>query len=64
MAYPRIKLCDRQIILVSGFTTAREAAGKTGHLVIIDKSTLEAVATANREAVAFGYVHGKWFPAA
>ena len=64
MAYPKIKLRDRQIVLVSGFKAPMGAAGENDRAVIIDKVTLEEVATAHKDAVAFGYVKGKWFPAA
>ena len=64
MAYPTIKLRDRQIILVSGFSRPTDTAGRRRPPVITDETMLKAVATANGEAVAFGYVKGKWFPAA
>jgi hypothetical protein len=64
MAYPIIKLCDRQIIVVSGFRTSTDPAGWNGPPVILDETMLKAVATGNSEAVAFGYVKGRWFPAA
>jgi hypothetical protein len=64
MAYPTIKLRDRQIIVLSGFKTPTDMAGRNGPPVVIDEIMLKAVATANRDAVAFGYVKGRWFPAA
>jgi hypothetical protein len=64
MAYPTIKLGDRHIIVVSGFKAPTDAPGRAGDPVITDEATLKAVAAATKEAVAFGYVHGKWFPAA
>ena len=65
MAFPTIKLSDeRQIIVVSGFDQPRGVADKRRQPVVIDKSTLVAVAAAHKDAVAFGYVRGNWFPAA
>ena len=64
MAFPTIKLSDRHIIVVSGFKMATKTSGKTNEPVIIHESALKAVAAANKEAVAFGYVNGAWFPAA
>ncbi len=65
MAFPTIKLSnERQIIVVSGFDHPRGAADKRLQPVVIDKSTLEAVAATHKDAVAFGYVRGHWFPAA
>lgn len=64
MAFPTITLKDRHIIVVSGFRIATDASGRTDELVIIHEAALKAVAAANKEVVAFGFVNGAWFPAA
>ena len=64
MSYPKIKLPDREIIVLSGFDQTRCVDGKTRQPVIVDISTLASVAAAHEDAVAFGYVKRKWWPAA
>ena len=64
MAYRKFELNRREIILLSGFNSQASVDGKEATIVVIDKRKLEAVAAAHNDAVAFGYVRGKWMPAA
>jgi hypothetical protein len=64
MAYPKIKLNRREIILLNGFERHQSSQGKVEPAVVIDKRKLEAVAAGHSDAVAFGYVRGRWMPAA
>ena len=71
MALPTISISDRDIILLSGYETVCED-GTTLHvvpgtrcvLVIRDESSLRAIVHNDNEAVAYGYVAGRWVPAA
>lgn len=58
MCFPRIDVRDRKVILLSGFRR------NDGRLTITDEEKLEVTAQRYRNAVAFGYVAGKWVPAA
>ncbi len=58
MSYPTIDIDERPIILLSGFEET------THGLVITAKDRLQEAAKKHRDAVAFGYVSGKWLPAA
>jgi hypothetical protein len=60
MSCPTIDIDKKRIILLSGF--ARRRTGKP--LAVTDKEQLEEAAKTHRDAVAFGYVSGKWMPAA
>ncbi len=58
MSYPTVNIDEGPIILLSGFEeTARG-------LVITAKDGLEEAAKKHLDAVAFGYVSGKWVPGA
>jgi hypothetical protein len=59
MSYPTINIDEKQIILLSGFRTAADK-----RLVVTAPRQLEAAAKRHRDAVAFGYVAGRWMPAA
>ncbi len=61
MSYPTIDLNAKKVILLSGFVRPRRA---NKPLTVRDKKKLEAAAKKHRDAVAFGYVAGKWMPAA
>ena len=58
MSYPTIDIDQKRIILLSGFEKT------TCGLVIAARDRLEEAAKKHRDAVAFGYVSGKWVPAA
>jgi ribosomal protein S2 len=59
MSYPLIQIDERKIVLLSGF---RSEPGK--HVVVTAKRELQAAAKRHSDAVAFGYVSGRWMPAA
>ena len=61
MAFPKIDIHERKIILLSGFRPARPGDGT---IAITDQVKLEEVAGKHRDAIAFGYVSGRWVPAA
>ncbi len=57
----------REIILLSGFKTVtlRSSAPKKPFVVILDERQLErSVKNDNTDAVAYGYVAGRWIAAA
>jgi len=57
MSFPLIH--ERKIVLLSGFRS------EPGNCVIVTaKSELEAAAKRHGDAVAFGFVAGRWMPAA
>ena len=57
--FPTVTIDAKKIILLSGF---RNEAGK--RVVVTAKQKLEEAARRHRDAVAFGYVLGRWMPAA
>jgi len=59
MAFPSITVDDKRVVLLSGF---KSEAGK--RIAVTAKRELVEAARQHREAVAFGYVAGKWRPAA
>ena len=59
MAFPAISVDDKKIILVSGF---RAEADK--RVAITAPTQLIEATRLHRDAVAFGYVDGRWHPAA
>jgi hypothetical protein len=61
MSYPTINIDQKKVILLSGFETKGKA---TRPLVIKARDQLEQAAKRHSDAVAFGYVAGKWMPAA
>jgi hypothetical protein len=66
MACPKVLLRGRTIILLSGFRNRPSARGKlASKLLKIDAlKQLRQSASRNPDAIAFGYVAGKWLPAA
>lgn len=67
MALPTVSIDNREIILLSGFktVTTTESASKKPFVVILDERQLErSVKNDNNDAVAYGYVAGRWFAVA
>lgn len=60
MSFPTIDLKDKKVILLSGFLKHQGSTGVT----VVAKDKLEAAATHHNDAIAFGFVSGKWRPAA
>lgn len=65
MALPTISIDNREIILLSGFEKVQELASGTNSknpfVVIFDERQLEReVKNDNNDAVAYGYVAGRW----
>jgi hypothetical protein len=65
MALPTISIDNREIILLSGFQKVQELASGTNSknlfVVIFDERQLEReVKNDNNDAVAYGYVAGRW----
>ncbi|MGD9669445.1 MAG: hypothetical protein AB7U75_10370 [Hyphomicrobiaceae bacterium] len=65
MAFPKIEFPDRKIILLSGFerSSTNVRAGNP-EVTIADPAKLIIAAQLHRDAIAFGYVQGRWVPAA
>jgi hypothetical protein len=61
MSYPTINIDQKKVILLSGFERKH---GVKSSLVIKSIAQLELAAKKHGDAVAFGYVAGKWMPAA
>lgn len=65
MALPKIVVRDRVIILLSGFDEkAADRSKSTRPVVVHAEAELLKSAKLDRDAVAFGYVGGKWISAA
>lgn len=67
MACPRIEVRGKRVILLSGFRDSVDAASASVVIKEVDvKSADELRQSAKRhpDAVAFGYVAGRWVPAA
>jgi hypothetical protein len=67
MAYPQIDLPTKRVILLSGFRNEVRGAHRRQivepcHIEEIQQ--LRRTAVRHPDAVAFGYVRGKWVPAA
>jgi hypothetical protein len=64
MALPTVSIDNREIILLSGFETVPSEASGTARkpfVVILDERQLErSVKNDNSDAVAYGYVAGRW----
>lgn len=64
MALPTVSIDNRDIILLSGFETVvsgSSGAAKKPFVVILDERELErSVKNDNSDAVAYGYVAGRW----
>jgi len=61
MSCPTIDLDKKKVILLSGF---ERSPSTSEPFSIKAKKDLEKAAKRHRDAVAFGYVSGKWVPAA
>jgi len=61
MSCPTVDLEKKKVILLSGFERTRSASKPFS---IKAKKELEKAAKRHQDAVAFGYVAGKWVPAA
>lgn len=61
MSLPSIDLGDKRVLLLSGFELTRTSHGTVR---IESRGELEKAAERHRDAIAFGYVFGKWVPAA
>jgi hypothetical protein len=59
MAFPTLTIDEKKIILLSGFENRADK-----RVVITAREKLEEASKKHRDAVAFGYVSGKWIPAA
>jgi hypothetical protein len=69
MAHPKIILCGRKIILLSGYNdrvrgNAEEGSDARRGLIVNAEDKLSQAALRDPDAVAFGYVHGEWIAAA
>ncbi len=61
MALPTISIDNREIILLSGFEKVQsETSSKKPFLVILDERELERSVKNDNDAVAYGYVAGRW----
>lgn len=64
MALPTVSIDNRDIILLSGFETVGSTSNgpaKKPFVVILDERELErSVKNDNSDAVAYGYVAGRW----
>ncbi len=56
---PLIQIDEKRIVLLSGFRSEPDK-----RVVVTEKEELEAAAKRHDDAVAFGYVSGRWMPAA
>lgn len=67
MACPKIEVRGKRVILLSGYRDSVDAARSS---VVIKEADVKAadelrrLATRHPDAVAFGYVAGRWVPAA
>ena len=67
MALPKIVVCGKKVILLSGYTRREgEVRNVSGRMdVVVDaKDKLLAAAKRDPDAVAFGYVAGEWVASA
>jgi hypothetical protein len=65
MALPKIVVCGKKVILLSGFKDGAAGASTDRRHVIVDaKDKLRRAAKKNPDAVAFGYVAGEWIASA
>jgi hypothetical protein len=63
MALPTVAVSDRKVILLSGFekvASDRTSVSRADKLVIHDEAKLRTTVKSDNDAVAFGYVAGKW----
>lgn len=68
MPCPKIEVEGRRVIVLSGFQSRVKNTARTGRVVAsIDVESVEELnflAKQHPDAVAFGYVAGRWVPAA
>ncbi len=66
MACPKVVLCGKTVFLLSGYRKPSVLDGKLRRKItkIVAEKELRQSATRHPDAVAFGYVAGKWMPAA
>jgi len=66
MACPKVVLCGKTIFLLSGYRKPTVLRGKVARKVPKIEAVKELRQSASRhpDAVAFGYVAGRWMPAA
>ena len=67
MACPKIEVRGKRVILLSGFHDAVKAARPQvvlGEADVKEADGLRQSARLNPDAVAFGYIAGRWVPAA
>jgi hypothetical protein len=65
MALPKIVVRDRVIVILSGYDKKHEGRDSSSPVIIIrDEQKLRQSAQRDPDAVAFGYVAGKWVSAA
>jgi hypothetical protein len=65
MAFPKIALRGRNVILLSGFKNEIKSTGTVRQGVIVDaEDKLMLAAQRDPDAVAFGYVAGEWVASA
>ncbi len=65
MALPKVTVRDREVVLLSGFERPkREQETPRSVLVIRDEDKLRRSVMKDRDAVAFGYVAGRWIASA
>ena len=65
MAMPTISVNDREVVLVSGYELKpAETAAARATVIILDETNLIRTVKNDNDAVAFGYVSGRWIPAA
>ncbi len=63
MALPKIVVCGKKVILLSGFSGGK--VSETRKDIVVDaKDKLLAAAKRDPDAVAFGYVAGEWVASA
>jgi hypothetical protein len=65
MAFPKVALRGRDVILLSGFKSEDECEDTVRRGVIVDaRDKLVLAAKQDPDAVAFGYVAGEWVASA
>jgi hypothetical protein len=65
MALPKVVVRDREVVLLSGFERhKRDHETPRSMLVIRDEDKLKKSVLKDRDAVAFGYVAGRWIASA
>jgi hypothetical protein len=60
MALPTISIDNREIILLSGFKKVDTEAKKPFFVILDERELVRSVKNDNDDAVAYGYVAGRW----